>query len=290
MSQAELAFAPVRPRPISTRLLRSELALLFRRRRNLAILVVLAAIPVVIAIAVKATNHGPRGGGGGGVANGIFGDVTDNGVFVAFAGLFAVLTLFLPMAVSVVAGDSVAGEANAGTLRYLLVVPVSRTRLLVTKFVGIAVWCVAAPVVVAAAGLIAGLILFPHGNVTLLSGTQVSLAAGLWRLVLVVAYLAVMMMAVGAAGLFVSTLTEVPIAAMATALAFTIISEVLDAVPQLHSIAPWLFSHYWLQFADFLRDPLAYDQVQKGALVSVAYIAIFLTLAWARFGSKDISS
>src|ERR1700722_10868014 len=105
----DVDYAPIRPRPVSTRLLRSELAMLFRRRRNQAILAALAAIPIVIAVAVKLTNHTGRGGQGN--IGGIFGNITDNGVFVAFAALFVVLTLFLPMAVSVVSGESVAGEA-----------------------------------------------------------------------------------------------------------------------------------------------------------------------------------
>jgi ABC-2 type transport system permease protein len=107
---------------------------------------------------------------------------------------------------------------------------------------------------------------------------------------LAVGYCALMMIVIGAIGLFVSTLTEVPIAAMASALALTITSEVLQAVPQLSSIHPWLFSDYWLDFADFLRDPVSYQQVTKGALVSLGYIVVFLSAAWARFGVKDVSS
>jgi ABC-2 type transport system permease protein len=249
---------------------------------------VLAAIPVVIAIAVKLSGRG--GGGGGDGPGGIFGNITDNGIFVGFAALVVVLPLFLPMSVSVVAGESVAGEANTGTLRYLLAVPVNRSRLLVIKLTSIVVWCVVAPLIVAIAGVIAGLSLFPHGSVVLLSGTETSQASALWRLVLAVGYCALMMMVIGAIGLFVSTLTEVPIAAMASALALTITSEVLEAVPQLSSIHPWLFSDYWLDFADFLRDPVAFDQVTKGALVSLAYILVFVSLAWARFSGKDVSS
>jgi ABC-2 type transport system permease protein len=274
--------APVRARPLSSRFLRSELGLVFRRRRNIAILVVLAAIPVLIGVAVKVS-----GGGGGG---GVFGSITDNGIFVSFAGLVAVLPLFLPMAVAVVAGESLAGEANTGTLRYLLVVPVSRSRLLAVKFASIAFWCLAGPLIVALAGVIIGLSLFPHGAVTLLSGTQTSLGSAVWRLLLAVAYVALMMLVVGTIGLFMSTLTEVPIAAMASTLAIAIVSEVLVAVPQLHSLAPWLFSHYWLSFGDFLRDPVRFDDVHKGTLVALAYIVVFGLAAWARFGDKDISS
>jgi ABC-2 type transport system permease protein len=280
----------IRPRLISTRFLRSELTMMFLRRRNQAILVVLAAIPVVIAIAVRLSGRGNGDGGDGNGPGGIFGNITDNGIFVGFAALVVVLPLFLPMAVSVVAGESVAGEANTGTLRYLLAVPVHRSRLLATKLASIVVWCIIGPVIVAVAGVIAGLSLFPHGSVVLLSGTETSQTSALWRLLLAVGYCALMMIVIGAIGLFVSTLTEVPIAAMASALALTITSEVLQAVPQLSSIHPWLFSDYWLDFADFLRDPVSYQQVTKGALVSLGYIVVFLSAAWARFGVKDVSS
>jgi ABC-2 type transport system permease protein len=262
--------------------------MVFRRRRNLAMLVVLAIIPVVIATAVKIQN--PHSRGSENTGGSLIGGITQNGIFVAFAGLFVVLTLFLPMTVSVVSGDAIAGEASAGTLRYLLAVPVGRTRLLAVKYAGILAWCVVAPAVVAVSGVGVGLLLFPSGDITLLSGTQVSFVSALGRLALVVGYAAAMVANLGAIGLFVSTLTEVPVAAMATTLAVSITSEVLDSVPQLHSIQPWLFSHYWLQFGDLLRDPLALGGVEHGVLVSLAYAAVFLSAAWARFGEKDITS
>jgi len=261
--------------------------MVFRRRRNQALLVVLGCVPILIAVAIKISG-GDNGGNGD--AGALFGSITDNGVFVAFSALFVVIPLFLPMAVAVVAGDAVSGEANTGTLRYLLAVPVGRTRLLAVKFVGIAVWCIACSVVVAVVGVVIGLILFGGGDVTLLSGTSVSFGAGLWRLTLVAAYVAVSIAAVGAIGLFVSTLTEVPIAAMATTLGLTITSQVLDAVPQISAVHPWLPSHYWQQFIDVLRDPMALDKVGHGLLAAATYAVLFLTLAWARFTSKDVSS
>ena len=279
--------APRRPARWRGRFLGSEIGMVFRRRRNQAILVVLGLIPVVIAIAVKITSRTGRGGGDGGA---FFSSITDNGIFVGFSALLVVLPLFLPMAVSVVSGDAVSGEANLGTLRYLLALPVGRTRLLGVKYVAIVVWAFACALVVAVAGLLIGLVLFPRGAVTLLSGIVVSYPAAVWRLVLAVGYLTVMMAVIGAIGLFVSTLTEVPVAAMATTLALTITSQVLDAIPQLSAIHAWLPSHYWLRFADFMRDPLAFDQIRTGLLAAGAYIVIFAALAWARFSNKDVSS
>jgi ABC-2 type transport system permease protein len=262
--------------------------MVFRRRRNQALLVVLGCIPILIAVAIKIS--GGTSGGGNGDAATLFGSVTSNGVFVAFSALFVIMPLFLPMAVSVVAGDSVSGEANTGTLRYLLAVPVGRSRLLAVKFAAIVAWCVACSLVVAVVGVLIGLILFGGGDVTLLSGTAVSFAAGLWRLTLVAGYVACSIAAVGAIGLFVSTLTEVPIAAMATTLGLTITSQVLDAVPQISAIHPWLPSHYWQQFIDVLRDPMALDNVGHGLLAAATYTVLFLSLAWARFNNRDVTS
>jgi ABC-2 type transport system permease protein len=291
LAEATAATAPVvaGPRParhrVSSRLLRSELGMVFRRRRNQAVLVVLAGIPVLIAVAVRLASSPPPGEGPP-----FLDQIAGNGVFVALTALTVVLPLFLPLAVSVVSGDAVAGEASLGTLRYLLVVPVSRTRLLVVKYAGVLAYCLAAALVVAAAGVLLGLLLFPIGPVTLLSGTQVPLLSGLWRLLLVALYVAASMAAVGAIGLFVSTLTESPVAAMATTTVLAITSQVLDAVPQVHAIHPWLFSHYWLNFGDLLRDPIATQGVLRGLLAAAAYVGVFGALAWSRFGGKDVSS
>ena len=271
---------------VSTRLLRSELGMVFRRRRNQVILAVLASIPVVIAVAVRlaAPPDDPAEG-----PPFLF-EIAGNGVFVALTALTVVLPLFLPLAISVVSGDAVAGEASLGTLRYLLVVPVSRTRLLLVKYAGALAYCLVAALTVAVVGAGLGALLFPVGPVTLLSGTQVSLAAGLWRLALVALYVAAMMAGLAAIGMFVSTLTESPVAAMATTAVLAVTSQVLDAVPQLDWLHPWLFSHYWLGYSDLLRGPVAVDGVTRGLLATAAYVLVFGALAWSRLSTKDVSS
>jgi ABC-2 type transport system permease protein len=90
--------------------------------------------------------------------------------------------------------------------------------------------------------------------------------------------------------MFVSTMTEVPVAAMAATLTLTIVSEVLDQVPQLSAIHAWLPSHYWLEWVDLLRDPMSTATVAHGLAVTLGYVAVFLSLAWARFTGKDVTS
>src|SRR5919107_2231174 len=267
MSAVETVAAAHHPAPVSTRFLRSELGMVFRRRRNQAILAVLAGIPIVIAIAIKVT--APEDDGSGDGPPFLF-SITGNGIFVAVTELTVVLPLFLPLAAAVVSGESVAGEASLGTLRYLLVVPVSRTRLLAVKYAGAVAYCLAAAFVVAVVGTLLGALLFPIGPVTLLSGTQVPYLEGLARLLLVALYIAAMMAGLSAIGLFVSTLTESAIAAMATTAVLSVLSQVLNQVPQLDWLAPWLFSHYWLDSGDLPRDPIATGGVTKGLAATAA--------------------
>jgi len=288
VSAAETAPVPAAAptRGPSLRFLRSELKLIFGRRRNIAGLGVLAAVPIIIALAVKYSGS-PRGGGGG---PGFLSQATSNGLFVGLAALTVELPLFLPLAVAVIAGDTVAGEANVGTLRYLLATPVQRPRLLAVKYVALLISTIVAVLLIAVVGVGMGLALFGSGPVTLLSGTQVSTGVGLWRLLLVCGYLVVCLAAFGAIGLFVSTLTEQPIGATIGVVGLAVISQILDSVSQLSAIHPYLPTHYWLSFGDLLRDPIATDQISWGMVSAGAYAAVFLTAAWARFAGKDITS
>src|SRR6266511_2776186 len=158
------------------RLLRSELGMIFKRRRNLVLLAVLALIPVLIGTAIKLSSS-PGAGEGPQFIDRIAG----NGLFVSMAGLAAI-------------------------------------------------------------------------------------------------------------GLLASTLTEVPVGAMAATLTLSIISQVLDSIPQVSVIHPYLFTHRWLAFGDLLRDPVAGGELWLGIATQAAWAAVCASLAWARFSSSDVSS
>jgi len=270
------------------RFLRSELTLVFGRRRNLVLLGVLAAIPILLAIAIKVSTGSDDGGGGGGP--GFFEAITSNGLFVAFAALAATLPLFLPLAVAAAAGDAIAGEANQGTLRYLLTIPAGRTRLLITKYAAVVIFGLVATALVALAGVFSGLALFGGGDVILLSGTTTSFADGVGRLALSVLYLSAGFAALGAIGLFVSTLTEQPIAAIVATIGIDVLMFILDAIPQVSWLHPWLLVDWWSAFGDLLRDPISTDAISRGLLTALVYAVVFLAAAWLRFRTKDITS
>jgi ABC-2 type transport system permease protein len=277
--------APSRRRAGSSlRFLGSELRIIAGRRRNIAGLAVLAVVPILLAIAVRVST--PNGGDGPDFISAI----TGNGLFVAFAALALELPIFLPLAIAVVAGDAVAGEANLGTLRYLLTIPAGRTRLLAVKFAALVIAALFATFVVAAVGTVMGLALFGGGDMTLLSGRSTSMADGVGRLVLTCLYLGVQFSALGAIGLFISTLTEQPIGATVALVLVNVMMFVLDSISQLAWLHPWLLTHWWTAFGDLLRDPIATDNILRGLLTAAVYAGVFWLAAWARFSSKDITS
>jgi ABC-2 type transport system permease protein len=292
MSTAELLAGPARPAvrsaPVASwlRLLRSELRLIFRRRRNLALLAVVGAVPVLIGIALRLAGP-PRGGNGDGPR--FLFQVTDNGLFLSFVALTMLLLLVLPLAVAVVSGDSIAGEAGYGTLRYLLTVPAGRTRLLIVKYVAAVIFAVAATGLVTVVAVIAGFALFPVGPMTLLSGTTISFAAGLLRLAFVTLYVAAAMASLAAIGVAISTLTEHAIGAIAAVAVIVVASEVVDTVPQFAVVQPYLPTHWWLSFDSLLRAPVATGDLLHGLLSFGVYAVIFGGFAWARFTSGDIT-
>ncbi len=283
-AEGRAALSAVRP---WLRLLRSELGLVFGRRRTLALLAVLAAVPVLLGLVLR-LSHG--GGGGNGQGPAFLSQVTGNGVFLAFLALVVESALILPLAVAVVAGDAIAGEATRGTLRYLLAVPAGRTRLLGIKFTATVVFCVAACLLVAAVAVAVGAILFPVGPVTLLSGTSVPLGDGLLRLLFVALYLGAAMAALGAIGLAISTFTEHPVGAIAAILVIAVASQVADTVSQLDAIHPYLPTHWWLSFDAMLRVPVDWADLGHGLLSFAVYAVIFCSVAWARFTTADVTS
>ena len=270
----------------------SDLRVTFFRRRNQVLLLVAALFPLLIGIGLKAAQpHGGGGGGGPGASGAAyFSQLAGNGVFLTFVALSLLLLLVLPMIVGVVAGDSIAGEAGYGTLRYLLAVPAGRTRLLAVKYATIVVWAVTATFIVSVIALVTGVALFGAGPVTLLSGNTVSLADGLLHTAWVTLYVCAAMAAFGAIALAISTFTEHAIGAIAASLIIAVGSEIIENVPQFAPVNPYLPTNWWLDFDSLLRTPVDTTTLWHGLASFAVYAAIFLSIAWARFTSSDVTS
>ena len=269
-----------------------ELVKVFRRPRTWVTIALLCLLPTIVALFLALTDVAPRPGEGPAFLSAVLA----NGALFPAAALGIVLPLFLPVAVAVVAGDAVAGEAAGGTLRYLLVRPVGRTRLLVAKLVSVMAFLVVAVTAVAATAYVVGTRLFvpvpgsPAEVATGLSGSTLTSGQLAGRTVLVVLYIAWSMLGVASVALFLSTLTSSPLAAALGALAALVTSQVLVTLDAASSVNDYLPTRWWLAWVDLFRDPILWHDLQRGVLVQGVYVVVLLGLAWANFTTRDITT
>jgi ABC-2 type transport system permease protein len=275
--------------------IRTELGLLVRRRRVWLCWALLCALPALIAVLLAATGIAPAPGQGGAFLSAVVG----NGQLFPAAALAIVLPVFLPITVAIVAGDAVAGEAGAGTLRYLLVRPVGRLRLLVAKFVGITAYVVLAVAFVTVTAYAVGVAAFGFGPdaeaggagaVTSLSGTSLTPQQLVERTALTVAYLALCMLVLGAVGLLFSTLTDSPLAAALGVLAVVVTSAALLPLEAADAVERYLPTTHWLAWIDLFRDPILWTAIREGIAVQLGWIVLAFGAAWANFATKDVTS
>jgi ABC-2 type transport system permease protein len=281
-----------------------ELVKLVRRPRSWVSIGLLCGLPVLVAVFVSVTHLAPPPGQGPALLSAVL----SSGSLYPAAALAIVLPIFLPVAVAVVAGDSIAGEASSGMLRYMLARPVGRTRLLTAKLVTLVVYVLMAVVLVAGTAYVTGTLLFGSqppaavttgsgGGLTASSVAATSLSGGgltpadvLIRTAGAIAFIGVSMLGVGAIALFLSTITDSALGAALGALAALITSEVLVTLNAASSVDPYLPTRYWLAWVDFFRQPILWRNIDRGFAVQAVYVAVFLAAAWAHFATKDVTS
>jgi ABC-2 type transport system permease protein len=305
-------------------LIRVELAKLFRRPRTWISMVLTCALPFVVAIFITFTHLAPPPGQGSAFLSAVLQD----GALYPAAALALVLPVFLPVAVAVVAGDSIAGEAAGGTLRYLLVRPVGRTRLLAAKLISVTAYVLSVVLAVTFTAYATGVFLLgpsraaavgqaPGGGagtgglsgagpgiagqaptagqaagaaITSLSGAPLSLLQLTERIAGAIAFITVSMLGVAAIALFLSTITDSALGSALGALAALVASEVLVALNAATVVQPYLPTRYWLAWIDFFRQPVFWRDIQRGFGIQAVYVVVFLAAAWANFSTKDITT
>jgi ABC-2 type transport system permease protein len=67
-------------------------------------------------------------------------------------------------------------------------------------------------------------------------------------------------------------------------------SEVLDSLPQLAVVHPYLLTHHWLDFGELLRSQVDVSSLLGGLLVQVGWVVVAGSLAWARFTTADVTA
>jgi ABC-2 type transport system permease protein len=276
-------------------MIRVELAKVFRRPRTYVIAGLLCGLPFIVAVFLATTRIPPPPGQGGAFLSAVL----SNGALYPAAAMALVMPVFLPVSVAVLAGDAVAGEASTGTLRYLLIRPVGRTRLLVAKLVALIAFVLFAIFAVLVTSLLTGLTMFGGepsagvalpADVTSLSGVTITPFGLVMRLFATVAYIVVSMLGVAAIALFLSTVTDSALGAAMGALAVLVTSQALVTLDAATAIRPYLPTRYWLAWIDFFRDPVLWRDIERGIGIQLVFLVVLLGAAWANLMTRDVTS
>lgn len=278
-------------------MIRAEVAKQWRRPRTILTLTALALFTVVLTIALEAT-------GAGGLER--VGDVpllivpNRSGFSIPVIALASTMKFFLPLAVAIFAGESVAGEAGWGSLRYSLAGPISRSRYLASKLVVALLLSVVAVVLVPLAALAVGTIAFGWHTFTAIDGSTssalhstvitLSTGAALARLVAGTAYVAAGMTSIFAFAFLLSTVTTRPFAAVAGGVGLTIVSRVLngDYLPGVAAINQYMPNNDVDLWQHLFQQPTQTAGMVHFLVLQVVYVVVFLTAAWWWFTRKDI--
>lgn len=264
------------------RLVRSELRWVLRRPRTQIVLVLLALVPVVTGLGIAAAGSPASGGP--------LTQVAGNGLVLPVVALSICLTLLFPLAIAIAAADALAGESAHATLRGLLLAPISRSRLVLVKSIGVLAVAVAAVAEVAVLGIVTGLILVgtsgTHGMLTL-SGTEVGPGSALLRVALAAVWTLGQLAAVGAVALAVSSATDHPLVVLAAVLGGLIGFGVLSASPAVDWLQPVLLTTGWFAITDVLRDPVPLAGLISSSVRAGCYLVIGMALTLAITATRD---
>ncbi|SEK46794.1 ABC-2 type transport system permease protein [Blastococcus sp. DSM 46786] len=274
-------------RPERTLRLSVELRRQFKRRRTLGVFALMVALPLVL---IGALQLGASEEAAENTRINLVDVATASGLNFTLFVLFATTGFFLVVVYALFFGDTVAVEAQWGSLRYALATPVPRMRLLRQKWLAALVQSVAALLTLAAVAVVAGGIAFGFGDIRTPVGVGIDQGEGMLRLAGMLGYLAVHLLVVGALAFWFSTITDAPLAAVGGAVFTMVVFAILDQVEQLGSIRDWFPTAEEFAWTDLLQTPVDDGDLFRGVIQSLVYIAVFTALGFRHFARRDVTS
>jgi len=228
-----------------------------------------------------------------------------NGYLVAFV-ILNTLLIQVPLLVALVAGDTIAGEANMGTLRLLVSRPFSRTQLMLVKFGASVIYTVLLLVWMALLALFLSMLLFGTNDMLIARNNvmeQIRAPDVLWRYIAAFGYATVALSTVAALAFLLSVFAENSIGPIVSTISIVIVLTILSEmrIPLYdNTVKPWLFTSHMLAWKGFFYSrsngegaaiPGTVENlpaILRSLGILLAYIVAFVAAAIWVFRKKDI--
>lgn len=266
-------------------LLRTEWSKTLRRPRTYIALGFVVFLPAVIALALWAnppeSGHGPP----------FFAATVQSGLLYPAAVLNIMSRLVLIVVVALFAGDAIAGEASTGNLRYLLLRPLARGRLLTAKLVVAVGLTLVTVMLVAATATLAGGFAFGFEPVRFhLYIDDQSVGNLLIHIGMATGYVTWTLASVVAFGFMISTMSDSPAAASGAAVGLGVASQILNEIEALGSVRQILPTRYFDAWTGLFWSDRVPDDMWSGLVMPIPFIVVFCGIAFWWFRRKDVLS
>ncbi|MGZ8550176.1 MAG: ABC transporter permease [Chitinophagaceae bacterium] len=294
------------------KLLKLELFKIFKRPRTYIAFGVIAAIVLLIQVALKFD--------GKSYVDLLLNNIKDsfdfndefkgkllNGYLICFI-ILNTLLIQMPLLVALIAGDSIAGEANMGTLRLSLTKPISRTDYMLVKFWASVIYIILLLIWMAGLALFGSMLIFGTNDMIVLRSEgieQIQRVDILWRYFAAFGYAAVALTTVAALSFLLSVFADNSIgpiiATMSIVIVFTILSEMNIPIYD-RTVKPYLFTSHMVAWKGFFYVKATGDGITingsvenlpailRSLSILVMYIVLFFSAAVWAFRKKDILS
>jgi ABC-2 type transport system permease protein len=217
-----------------------------------------------------------------------------NGNLIAFI-ILQMLIVHIPLLVALVTGDLISGEAAMGTVRMLATKPISRTKIVISKFIAGAVYTFILTLWLIFLSLFVSKFIFGSGDLIVLNSEGLVILKEqdiLWRygLSFIVAFLS--LLTVSSVSICFSAFAENSIgpivSTMAVIILFTIIGSMEVSVFQ--NIKPFLFTTHMASWRSFFEDPVPYSKIFNSIIILLVHNILLVSIAIIKFNKKDITS
>jgi|TARA_B110000858_G_scaffold189641_1_gene236627 ABC-2 type transport system permease protein len=260
------------------------------RKRTLVAFLLIVALPLIVVAAVK---FGPSSDGGGGFGDGdldLVGLATAGGWNFALTMVFFASGFLLLILIAMFCGDTVASEASWSTLRYLLISPVPRRRLLFSKLTVALILSAISILILIVVSYLIGLIAFGSGALSTPTAGPFTETEAFLRIFAIGTYVFLSLLFAAGIAFLMSVITDIPLAAVGTAVVVVIVSNILGAIEALGALREWLPTNFANAWIGFLNEDIEWTDINRGISYSVISFLILITIALLKFDRKDITS
>ena len=217
-----------------------------------------------------------------------------SGNLIAFI-ILQMLIVHIPLLVALVTGDLISGEAAMGTVRMLATKPISRTNIVLSKFIAGAVYTLILTIWLGFLALIVAKWIFGTGDLIVLNSDGLVILKSediMWRygLSFLVAYLA--LLTISTLSICLSAFAENSIGPIVSTMAIIILFTIIGSldVSVFDNIKPYLFTTHMASWRSFFEDPVPWDRIKESIIILLVHNVILVSLAIFKFNKKDITS